>query len=144
MNRTCKHTFRPGCEDLEGRQLLSAAIATPSGAATPSATSHHPHNVNPKAEVTALGATFVIVSSGVPGYSYQADVVSVNDPFSPLNLVTLPGGTTTSLNTGDAILALDGIPMDPNGVDLGIHEGPTTMDFVTAGSTTPQTGDIII
>ena len=25
MNRSCKHTFRPDCEDLEGRQLLSAS-----------------------------------------------------------------------------------------------------------------------
>ena len=25
MDRTCKHKFRPGCEDLEGRQLLSSA-----------------------------------------------------------------------------------------------------------------------
>jgi hypothetical protein len=66
------------------------------------------------------------------------------NPDSPLNYVLLPGGTTTSLNRGDAILALEGIPMDSKGVDLGIHEGLTTMDFVTAGSTTPQTGYIII
>ena len=25
MGRRCKHTFRPGCEDLESRQLLSSA-----------------------------------------------------------------------------------------------------------------------
>ena len=107
---------------------------------------HTPHHniVNPKFEVTALGATFVIVPSGVPGYSYQADVVSVN-PGSPLNHVALlPSGLPTSLNPGDAILALDGIPMDPQGVDLGIHEGLTPMVFVSAGSTTPQTGEIII
>jgi hypothetical protein len=29
MDRTCKHTFRPGCEDLEGRQLLSTFVARP-------------------------------------------------------------------------------------------------------------------
>ena len=38
MDRTCKHTFRPGCEDLEGRQLLSSAGGVLSVAATPSST----------------------------------------------------------------------------------------------------------
>ena len=29
MDRTCKHKFRPGCEDLEGRQLLSQLPSGP-------------------------------------------------------------------------------------------------------------------
>ena len=83
-------------------------------------------------------------TGGVPGFLYEAAVVS-EDPGSPLLKVTLTGGTTTmSLKPGDKILSLDGIPINVEGSNLENHGGLTTMEFAQAGSNTVQNGSIII
>jgi len=144
MNRTCKHKFRPGCEDLEGRQLLSL----PGSAVLPVTATLRPNPVHTIIIITThsqtLQADFVVQDSGVPGFQYEAAVVSV-DPGSPLLNVALTGSTTTtSLNLGDKILSLDGLAVNVDGSNLENHGGLTAIAFTRAGSNVVQTGDIII
>ena len=142
MNRTCKHKFRPGCEDLEGRQLLSSASAVLPGTATQF--NAGVHIIIPARVVVALQAVFVVQDGGVPGFQYDAAVVFVS-PGSPLLNVALNGGsTTTSLNVGDDILTLDGLAVNFDGSNLSQAGGLTPITFIQAGSTVVQNGDIII
>jgi hypothetical protein len=166
MDRRCKHTFRPGCEDLEGRQLLSTG-------ATPSIgyllklkpTLIHPTPIkDPRppgtqgsnyVQSTTLQALLLIQTEnpgGVPGFLYSAVIQSEQVPTSPLLNVDLlgPTGTTTgvliSLEPGDRILSLDGIQVngDPAHSNVDQHIGVTTVEFAQAGSNTAQEGDIFI
>ena len=136
MDRRCKHTFRPGCEDLEGRQLLSGpgdvAIVRPPGTDGSVA-------VNSQ----TLRAELLPQTSSVPGFLYEAAVVTTK-PNSPLRTVALANGTVTSLNQGDRILSLDGIAVNKDGSNLEQHIGQVTMQFARSGSNAVLTGTIII
>jgi len=148
MNRTCKHKFRPGCEDLEGRQLLSSASTvlrvTPTLSGAQNGAKTKPQITIPNYQSPKLHAAFVVQDSGVPGFLYEAAVASV-DPGSPLLTVTLTGSTTTtSLNSGDRILSLDGLAVNVDGTNLEDHGGLTAIAFARKGSNVVQTGDIII
>ena len=146
MDRTCKHTFRPGCEDLEGRKLLSSVTATP---IKPPPVPKDPllHPVPPGSPIhfsPTLQADFVAQPSGVPGFLYEAAIVSVQ-PNSQLNFVALlPSGLPTSLNPGDRILSLDNLPVNVNGSNLEDHTGLTTIQFARAGSNVVQNGEMIL
>ena len=142
MDRTCKHKFRPGCEDLEGRQLLSSASTVLR--VTPTQFGALNNHLTIKQHFQNLQADFVVQDSGVPGFLYEAAVVSV-DPGSPLLKVTPTGSTTTtSLNPGDRILSLDGLAVNVDGSNLEDHGGLTAIAYAQAGSNVVQTGYIII
>jgi hypothetical protein len=143
MNRTCKHKFRPGCEDLEGRQLLSSASTVLRVTPTLFGALNNHHLTN-KQHSQKLQADFVVQDSGVPGFLYEAAVVSVG-PGSPLLTVAPTGSTTTtSLNPGDRILSLDGLAVNKDGSNLEDHGGLTAIAYAQAGSNVVQTGYIII
>src|SRR5208337_299013 len=82
MNRTCKHKFRPGCEDLEGRQLLSSASTvlrvTPTLSGAQNGAKTKPQITIPNYQSPKLHAAFVVQDSGVPGFLYEAAVASVD------------------------------------------------------------------
>lgn len=77
------------------------------------------------------------------GFAHDAAVVST-DSTSPLRLVALADGTTTSLSQGDRIFSLDGIPVNPDLTNMELHTGVTTMQFARSGSDVVLTGTMVI
>ena len=77
------------------------------------------------------------------GFAHDAAVVST-DSTSPLRLVALADGTTTSLSQGDRIFSLDGIPVNPDLTNMELHKGVTTMQFARSGSDVVLTGTMVI
>ena len=79
MDRTCKHKFRPGCEDLEGRQLLSTGASQHGSRLKlkPTRCTQHRFGSEPPGMQgsnyfihEAAGDFVVRQKSGVPGFLY--------------------------------------------------------------------------
>ena len=142
MNSRCKHTFRPGCDNLEGRLSLSSLPPqVPPGGAIMWKLEFVP--ISDRVHSAELKGDFLPQTGTLPGFAHEASIVTL-EANSPLRTVAVANGGVISLNTGDRLLSLDGIPVNPDLSNLENHAGLTTIKFAQGGSDTVQDGVIII
>ena len=94
MNRTCKHTFRPGCEDLEGRQLLSSVAAKPIGIPTPI------HPLPPPGPLDPIRAEYAATANETDAYGTVVQRLLGLPTSGEMNVPGVPGARMETFQGG--------------------------------------------